>query len=365
MALDYAAAAACALLLWGMLAHRYHSVPLTLAGTGIVCAPLALRRHHPIAAFVLALVASWLISRDPTLGMMTMGVLAAVLYTVAAACRTRTTIAALVASMSAPLATALPDFAHAGGVVPFALFLITAWTVGYAMGQHRRHVDAMMRNQARLAEAERAEERIRIARELHDVVAHSMSVIAVQAGFGHLVIDDRPGEARAALGAIETAGRETLVEMRRLLGVLREENPSASPLTPAPSLDDLDCLVTQAAQAGVDVKVMVRGVRRDLPSGIDLSAYRIIQEALTNIVKHADVTTARVTLDYRPHELTIEITDHGRDHDGRAGHGGSTGHGLMGMRERVAMCGGRFHARPLPEGGFQVRAALPLPAGTA
>jgi signal transduction histidine kinase len=189
-----------------------------------------------------------------------------------------------------------------------------------------------------------------------------MSVITVQAGFGHLVIDDKPAQARAALSTIETTGRETLMEMRRLLGVLRADDPCGTDrvplLAPAPGLADLDRLLAQTARAGVHVDMTITGSPRDLPAGIDLSAYRIVQEALTNVVKHAGVTTARATLDYREDELAIEITDLGRGRpviDGQV-----PGHGLLGMRERVHVYGGSFRAAPMPGRGFRVAARLPL-----
>ena len=176
------------------------------------------------------------------------------------------------------------------------------WAVGYAVGQHRAYERQLLQERARQAQEELArarrgviEERMRIARELHDVVAHSMSVITVQAGYGHLVIDRDPGQARAALGAIETTGRQALTEMRRLLGVLRaDDGDDAAALTPAPGLADLDRLVAQTAGAGVRVELEITGRPRPLPSGIELSAYRIVQEALTNVVKHADVPASRV-----------------------------------------------------------------------
>jgi signal transduction histidine kinase len=191
-----------------------------------------------------------------------------------------------------------------------------------------------------------------------------MSVITVQAGFGHLVIDDKPAEARAALSAIETTGRETLAEMRQLLDVLRAEDPrptaAVRALDPAPRLADLGRLLAQTAKAGVRVELTVSGTPRDLPAGIDLSAYRIVQEALTNVVKHAGAAAARATIDYRENELAIQITDHGQgcpDADRYA-----FGHGLLGMQERVRLYGGWFRAAPLPEHGFQVTARLPLTA---
>lgn len=371
LALDCLAAVAYAVFTLAMLAHHQSAarLPLALAGTALLALPVGFRRRHPLAAYGTLLTALLATPVTAGLGVMAMAPLAYVLYLVAAACRRRVALAALAVSLGVLPAVMLSI--HQGAVIPFELAFISAWTVGYAVGQHRGYSEELLRHHARLAEAELdkarrgvAEERMRIARELHDVVAHSMSVITVQAGFGHLVIDDKPAEARAALGAIETTGRETLGEMRRLLGVLREEGSDRREggplLAPAPGLADLDRLLAQTATAGVRVDLTIIGSPRDLPTGIDLSAYRIVQEALTNVVKHAGTTSARTTIDYREDELAIEITDHGQGCPTADGH--AFGHGLVGMQERVHLYGGWFRAAPLPGGGFQVAARLPLAA---
>jgi len=361
-ALDHLAAAVYALFALSVLAP-HSGLPLALAQTVLVALPIALRRPHPLAACGALLTALLATPVAPGAGAMALAPLAYVLYLVAAVRRRRTALTALAASLAVLAAVMLP--VHHDAVAPFAVVCVTAWTAGYEVGRHRRYAGELQRHRDRLAEAERdrarrevTEERIRIARELHDVVAHSMSVITVQAGFGHLVIDDKPAEARAALSAIETTGRQTLTEMRRLLGVLRTDDPRPAEGTPA--LADLDRLLAQTAGAGVRVESTITGNPRELPAGIGLSAYRIVQEALTNVVKHAGTGTARVTLDYRDDELAVEITDHGRGCPGADGH--IPGHGLIGMRERVHLYGGRFWAAPLPEGGFQVTARLPLTA---
>jgi signal transduction histidine kinase len=199
-------------------------------------------------------------------------------------------------------------------------------------------------------------------------------VITVQAGFAGLVVEGRPAEARCALGAIESAGRQTLDELRRLVGVLRTEDgdPGAAPadLAPAPGLADLERLAALTGQAGVRVELTVTGRPRRLPAGIDLSAYRIIQEALTNVVKHADADAARAHVDYQGDQLVIEVCDDGPGRLQAAQSGGtesgaalsaSTGRGLAGMRERAALYGGELHAGRLPGHGFMVTARLPLP----
>ena len=234
--------------------------------------------------------------------------------------------------------------------------------------RHRRSRWATLEERARFLENEREErvrravldERLRIARELHDVVAHSMSVIAVQAGVGHHVIDTQPDEARRALAAIETTSRTALTEMRRLLGVLRQEGEVHASLAPAPGLADLPLLVADVGEAGLDVAVSVTGAPTVASVPIDLTAFRIVQEALTNALKHGG-PSARVAIAYRPGEVCLEITDDGRRRGlGHKAPADAVGHGLIGMRERVAVFDGTLTAGPLPGGGFRVAARLPL-----
>jgi signal transduction histidine kinase len=356
--LDCLVAVGYALVLSAMLVHsRTMSVPLGLAAITVICLAIAMRRRHPVIGLTVVLIVSVAL-RWPYQSLLPAW---CALYLVAATGRRRTALTALAANLIAPLA----QVRAFDRVFLLSVISVLVWTVGHAVGRHRAYERELRRHHALQAEAELeqarrgvTEERMRIARELHDVVAHSMSVITVQAGFGHLVIDDHPGQARAALGAIETTGREALTEMRRLLGVLREDGPDgASALSPAPGLSDLDHLVAQTAKAGVRVQLTIIGQPRQLPSGIDVSAYRIVQEALTNVVKHADVPTGRVAIGYREHELSIEITDDGLGGDPPDGHG----HGLIGMRERVQLYGGSLRAGARPGRGFQVVARLPLP----
>jgi signal transduction histidine kinase len=245
------------------------------------------------------------------------------------------------------------------------LALTVAWLAGDNLRVRQQRWVALEARAQRL-EAEREErarqavaaERLRIARELHDVVAHSMSVIAVQAGVANHVIDSRPEQARAALATVETHSRAALVEMRRLLGVLRQENEPAT-LAPAPGLADVPQLADHFREAGLAVDVEVTGVRTEVPEGVDLSAFRIVQEGLTNVLRHGGPHAA-LRIAYTPVDVQLTIADDGPD--GRAAprsKGDQPGHGLIGMRERVAIFGGSFSARPRPGGGFDLTATLP------
>jgi signal transduction histidine kinase len=401
---------------------------------GAMCLPVALRRRRPLLAFGWAAAAATLVTLlVPTVSAPYFYLPAAyVLYLVAVVSRRKVALAALGTLLVLIVTEALrmdPVGRVPGLVVPPVLIAIIAWTFGYAAGQRRVYA-AHLQDQA--AASAVTEERLRIARELHDVVAHSMTVIAVQAGYGRHVIDAQPDKAGEALGAIQATSREALTDMRRMLGVLRRpgsepfgkrnepgdrggDRPAglavpagqgglaagarggnggtanraangageAAPLAPAPGLADLDRLAARIGHAGVLVDLRVRGSRRELPPGIDLSAFRIVQEALTNVVKHADTPSCRVTVSYGEDELFVEITDEGRgghvpavagSHGPGAGGGGGAGvvagggelaggHGLIGMRERVSLYGGELSAAPLPERGFRVAARLPIGDG--
>jgi signal transduction histidine kinase len=231
---------------------------------------------------------------------------------------------------------------------------------------HKRRVQAVrLEDRAARLEIEReekaraavAEERARISRELHDVVAHSVSVMVVQAQAAQRLTDAERTDLRRALGSIETTGRQALVEMRRLLGVLRRTDADLS-LAPQPGLDDLDELIGQVREAGLPVELRTEGEPEALPPGVDLSAYRIVQEALTNTLKHAGPAHARVTIRYRNDEVEVEVTDNGAG----TGKGEGSGQGLIGMRERVAIYGGVFESGRQDGGGYLVRARLPLDA---
>jgi signal transduction histidine kinase len=380
---------------------KYVHVPLYPVGIAVVTLAIAVRRRYPLPALgvvLLVLFPAW------TPIWAGVWVWTYVLYIIVVTHRPRTALVALAATLATMVAALLwtphPMRNLVWSVAMPALIVTVVATIGYAIGRHRAYERALLAHRVGRAEAEMAaeaeksrrgvtEERLRIARDLHDVVAHSMSVITVQAGFGHLVIDTQPEQARAALAIIETTGRQTLTEMRQLLGVLRAEADAeadaagvdgvgggadvgdrvGAALAPAPGLADLSQLVAQTGQAGLRVDLRIIGAPRELPPGVDTSAYRIVQEALTNVVKHAGTASGRVTIDYRPDELSIEVTDDGIGHSGGARAngpaGGSGGHGLLGMRERVSLYGGELSAGPLPGRGFRVHARLPLAAPDA
>jgi signal transduction histidine kinase len=242
-----------------------------------------------------------------------------------------------------------------------ALVLAAAWVLGNSVHARRSYAEELERRNEELRSARDelalaavSEERLRIARELHDVVAHSLSMIAVQSGVGAHVIDARPDEAKRSLQIIEDASKSALVEIRRLLGILRESNGDTA-LDPAPRLKDIGAIVERVRNAGPQVELHVYGDISTLPLGADLAAFRIVQEALTNVVKHADSARARIVINRSPTELRVEVVD-----DGNGTSPSSGGQGLVGMRERVEMFGGNFEAGPMPEGGFRVDARIPV-----
>ncbi len=246
-----------------------------------------------------------------------------------------------------------PDGVTLGGAIFFALLFGAPWLAGYVV-QRRRLGEARMRDERDAAEAAIVEERARIARELHDVVAHAISVIVLQARGGRRLLDSEPSATRSALDTIEHTGQQALVEMRRLVGLLRESDEELT-LAPQPTLSRLGHLVDQVRAAGLPVELSIEGNPIELPPGVDLSAYRIVQEALTNALKHAGPAQARVSLRYQPEGLDVEVVDDGAG----TANGDSGGHGLVGIRERVSVYGGQLAAGPQDGGGYAVRARLP------
>jgi signal transduction histidine kinase len=414
VALDWVLAAASALIIFTTLYHGAALARLPVTGWHArdwlppllalcLSIPVAIRRREPVLALAVILAAcAWVLvlrgelTRGPILP------LALVLYLVAATRSRRAALAALAASLA--LLTVQGVILSltgrgAGNAVGAGLMLIICWMIGYSVGQRRSYAARLQRQAMDNAITT---ERLRIARELHDVVAHSMTVVAVQAGFGEYVFDRQPGEARAALAAIQTVTSEALADMQRMLGALRQagggmagdaapgpagppiQAPGTAPLAPAPGLADLDRLVAGTAGAGVRVEVLRTGPARAIPAGIDLAAFRIVQEALTNVVKHSGADRCLVRIASGPGDLSVEITDPGQPagaparamalasapvHGGAGAAGGTRagpapgGHGIAGMRERVGLYGGEFAAGPLPGRGFRVAARFPLPAG--
>jgi signal transduction histidine kinase len=272
----------------------------------------------------------------------------------------------VLAAPIAVLGTALhevedPQFQLSGPAIFFWVLLVGAWPVGRAFRVRAEAVDTLSRRAEHLQERREAEaraavaaERGRIARELHDVVGHGLSVVVLQlvAAQGMLDGGDSPA-ARPRLGAAERSARQSLGEMRRLLGLVHEDGAS---LTPQPGIAQLRQLVEDSRTAGVDVELEVSGHPVELSAGLELAAYRIVQEALTNVIKHARPPRARVRLAYAPGELTVEVVDDGRDISSPV----ERGRGLAGMRERVAVYNGNLSVGPRPEGGFAVCARLPV-----
>ena len=270
---------------------------------------------------------------------------------------------AMVLSGAAVVVYNSPDHA-AGDLVFTPLLFAIGWLAGFAMRGRAEQVEAA---ELRASDAERqreaaariavAEERARIARELHDIVAHAVSVMVLQVGAVRHRLADALPEDREALEGVEQTGRTALAEMRRLLGAMRRDGDEAE-LAPQPGLGSLDRLLEQVGAAGLPVRLHVDGQARPLPEALDLSAYRIVQEGLTNALKHADATQADVTLRYGSDELQIEISDDGRG--ARAGDTNGTGHGLVGIRERVKIYGGEMTADTASAGGFVLSTRLPL-----
>jgi signal transduction histidine kinase len=248
-----------------------------------------------------------------------------------------------------------------------AVTVFAAMWWGEAVRARRAYV-AELRDRAERAERTREEEarrrvdeeRLRIARELHDVVSHTIGVISVQAGVAAHLLERRPDKAAESLAAIRQASDEALGELHAMLGVLRErDGDGGTPLAPAPGLAELDALVAQAAGAGVEVQVSLEGAPRPLPAAVDLACYRVVQESLTNVVRHAGASRAEITVRHDDGRVVVEVTDDGRGPNGSAnGNGG--GQGIVGMRERARALGGTLEAGPRPGGGFRVQAVLPM-----
>ena len=318
-------------------------------------APLAWRRRQPLRVLAITMTAIGLyFLRGYDEGSQVLSASVAV-WTVATRCpQVRT---GYLASVGVPLVAAAWLFtSEPSQVGRTTIIAIVLAGVAFAGNNVRlRRENRASEERTELAEAERAvsDERLRIARELHDVVAHAMSIVAVQAGVAAHVIDQQPDEAKRMLENVRATSSQALDEMRRLLGVLRGGDAA---LAPAPGLHDVGELVDSMRTSGVPVDLTVVGDRADVPAGVDLTAYRIVQEALTNVLKHAGPSaTVDVAIVYAPGLVTVTVEDDGRG----AAVNADGGHGLLGMRERVSVFGGDLVAGPKPGGGFRVRATLP------
>jgi signal transduction histidine kinase len=367
-----------------VLAGHPAALPATLA----LAAAVAARRRFPVPAYAAALtvgaaqviagIGPYTVSPlQPTFA--DAGILV-LLYTVANRRPRRVSLpglAACVALFAAAVAQLRPGPQPGQHPLQFVLLTIpfyvlapvSAWVLGESMARRRVYLAALEERAVR-AEAERdararaaaADERARIARELHDVIAHNLSVMVAQADGGRYVFDAAPEKSRQALAEIGATGRQALSEMSHLLGVLRAD-PEASAFAPSPGVAEIPRLVAQAREAGMRVAHTVEGTALPVTGGLSVAVYRIVQEALTNVRKHAGPgATAEVRLRYAADELLVRVTDDGR---GAVPDAPCAGHGLAGMRERSAMYGGTVRTGPRPGGGFEVTARLPLPGAPA
>jgi signal transduction histidine kinase len=341
----------------------------------VLVIPLIFRREHPVAAFAIGITVGALqVVLDIQVNSIDLVILV-LLYTLAAYGRRRDSLAGLAICLAGS-AAAVARWAPSSqlslvhwvmiGLIMFAGSSLIAWVLGDSVRYRRAYYSSLEDRAARLererdaqAQIAAAAERARIARELHDVIAHNVSVMVVQADGASYALDSSPERARQALGAIASTGRQALAEMRRMLGVLRSDDDTTG-VVPLPGIGQLGELLEQTRASGLDVSFTVQGVPGPLPGGLALAAYRIIQESLTNTRKHGGPrASARVLLRYCEDVLMLQITDDGRGATVADG----AGHGLTGMRERVALYNGTLRTGPLPGGGYQVTARLPVVRG--
>ncbi|MFG2329657.1 sensor histidine kinase [Streptomyces sp. NPDC048604] len=334
--------------------------------TALTAVGCVLLPRRPLRALGLMLLGSLCATSQLSVGEIPMAQFAAVdvaLYAIASAHPRRTAryalalaIGFLVVHQSYRLLRGWP--AGISTELAVALVAVVAWLLGRSARQSQEHaarVGAQAERQAVTAE------RLRIAREMHDLVAHTIGIVALQAGAAARIVDSRPERAREAMLAVEAAGRETLSGLRLMVGALREGEPSSGDvaLAPAATLADLDGLAAATTAAGVRVDLRWDGERRPLPPELELSAFRLVQESVTNVVRHSGAPSCEVRLAFAAEHLTVTVTDEGA---GGTPAAAGSGLGIAGMRERVALLHGEFAAGPRPEGGFRVSARLPVPA---
>jgi signal transduction histidine kinase len=322
----------------------------------LTVAPIALRQRAPVLTMlvILAGLAAYSLVVEADFPNGGVGVLVA-MFTVATL-RSRAIAAVMFLAAIAVTAFAYPKTGPAAPWPELAqavLIVLGAWVLGEGTRRWAERAERLAAEAARAV----ADERVRIARELHDIVAHHMSVISLQAGLAEYVLDVDLPTARTAIGNVGEAGREALLDMRRMLDVLRVDRDEEPDLGPQPGLDMLEDLVSRTRNAGLAVDVTVTGERRALPPGLDLCAYRVVQESLTNVLKHAGPARARVDVDFGDRTLTVRIRNDGA---ARAPRESPTSHGIRGMRERAELYGGVLTAGPAADGGFAVVARLPL-----
>ena len=333
-----------------------------VAGLLLAVGPAALvvRRRYPVAVLLVAFSTTLLYTAlGYPRGPIFFGLIAALLTALLAGRR----VVAWATLAGGYVAFLFVDTVFLDGVPPgwqpatgLAAWLLLLGGAGEGLRVRRdRAVDAA-RTREEETRRRASEERLRIARELHDVLAHNISLINVQAGVALHLMDAQPEQARTALTAIKAASKDALGELRSVLDVLRQVD-EGPPRTPTAGLDDLERLVAGAAAAGIDVRVVTEGTPRPLPPSVDLAAFRIVQEALTNVTRHAGQATATISLTYGEDDLTVRVDDDGRGPG--AANGSEGGNGIPGMRERAAALGGRLDAGPRPGGGFRVTASLP------
>jgi signal transduction histidine kinase len=326
--------------------------------------PLVWRRRAPVAALLVILVTltvAGIAGHEPETGAMPFPALLVAGFSTALYARSdRVAIATSVGPAGGVLlAMALDYLAGSPGPADYAILTFLsfgAWTGGWLVRRRAAQVERAQAQAPELAREAVTAERARVARELHDVVAHSVSIIAVQAGAAEALLDRDAEAARPHLESVRRTAHDALVELRRLVGVLREDEPT---YVPQPGLERLPELVDDARAAGVAVELVEEGTRPAVPLGVDLAAYRIVQEGLTNVRRHAHGASATVGVRYAPSALELEVAN---GPGGRANGTAGTGHGLIGMRERARLYGGTLEAGPQADGGFVVRAVLPLEA---
>jgi signal transduction histidine kinase len=357
--LDYAVAAVLTVVaqveIW--LGNEVHSHRLWGALiVNVATLSVALRRRYPALVGTLVPVfdaSQHALKRDPQIVAGAIGYFCA-LYALAVWAPPRPFRAGLALIVAADFASSAGPGGNVKNAVPFTVVTVAVTLlVRRVIGDREQRAELAERERDVAAREAVVEERARIARELHDVIAHNVSMMVVQAGAERRVVQE--GTTREVLETVEQIGRSALTEMRRLVGMLRSEVDNS--LAPQPGLDDLATLAKQVREAGLPVELRVEGERRDLPAGIELSAYRIVQEALTNALKHAGDARAEVHVRYGPDSLELEIVDDGTTPPASVSGGG---HGLVGMRERVALYGGRLDAGRRASGGFAVRVLLPI-----